>query len=141
MTTGARTPYENLSSEDSALDEGQISELDDSNEGSDEESDTSDENCSELGEKLLEIQDTIAHLYRLSFKMRNASHRSLSTKPLSIKPVDPDTGEDLFSQYATFDYQYVLESLCQLRQTPQSPRADLGPVQNANDDISSFLVH
>ena len=53
MTTGARTPWEkNLLSEDTE---------NDSFEESDKESDTS---CNELRERLAEIQDTIAHLYR-----------------------------------------------------------------------------
>ena len=106
----------------------------------DEDSDTSDENDSELAERQSEIQDTIAHLYRLSFKMRNASHRSLSVKALSIKITDSETGEDLFSGYASFDYQYVLESLQQLQQVPQPLTPDLQPAGRVNNDIPAFLL-
>ena len=105
-----------------------------------EESDTSDEGNSELAEKQSEIQDTITHLYRLSFKMRNASHRSLSTRALSVKYMDPETGEDLFSGYAIYDYQYVLESLQQLRQVPQPLTPDLRPVRRMTNDIPTFLL-
>jgi hypothetical protein len=105
-----------------------------------EESDTSDEDSSELAEKQSEIQDTITHLYRLSFKMRNASHRSLSTRALSMKSIDPETAEDLFSSYAVYDYQYVLESLQQLRQVPHPLTLDLRPVREMSNDIPSFLL-
>jgi hypothetical protein len=106
----------------------------------DEESDTSDEGTSELAEKQSEIQDTITHLYRLSFKIRNTSHRSLSTRALSMKLMDQETGEDLFSVYAIYDYQYVLESLQQLRQVPQPRTPDLPPVRKMANDIPTFLL-
>lgn len=129
VTTGARTPWEkNLLSEDTE---------NDSFEESDDESDTS---CNELREILAEIQDTIAHLYRLSFKMRNATYRSSSTKALSLKDPDPDTGEDLFLHYAVVDYQHVLESLHQLRQLPHSP-ADSESAQKSDDNIPAFLLN
>ncbi|KAI9761901.1 MAG: Checkpoint kinase 2 [Geoglossum simile] len=141
ITTGSRTSWEELKqSSDASTEEGRMDKYGDFNtEDSDEESDTSDENNSELAERQSEIQDTITHLYRLSFKMRSASHRSLSIRALSIKVVDPETGEDLFSGYAGFDYQYVLESLQQLRQVPQSLTLDLQPVQRVND-IPAFLL-
>ncbi|KAH0551800.1 hypothetical protein GP486_006983, partial [Trichoglossum hirsutum] len=142
ITTGSRTPWEELkrSSEDTPTEEGRMHEYGDFNiEDVDEESDTGDENNGELVERQSEIQDTIAHLYRLSFKMRNASHRSLSIKALSIKVVDLETGEDLFSGYASFDYQYVLESLQQLRRVPQPLTPDLQPVRRVND-IPAFLL-
>lgn len=103
-------------------------------------SDTSDEDNGELAERQSEIQDTIAHLYRLSFKMRNASHRSLSIKALSMRIVDEETGEDLFSGYATFDYQHVSESLQQLRHVPQPLTPDLQPVRRVDNNVSTFLL-
>ena len=144
ITTESRTPWEELkqSLEDASTEEGRMDELGDLSIGDsdDEDSNTSDENDSELAERQSEIQDTIAHLYRLSFKMRNASHRSLSVKALSIKIADPETGEDLFSGYASFDYQHVLESLQQLRQVPQPLTPDLQSARKGHNDIPTFLL-
>lgn len=106
----------------------------------DEESDTNDEGNSELAEIQSEIQDTITHLYRISFKMRNANYRSSSTRALSIKSVNPETKVDLFSGYAVYDHQYVLESLLQLRQIPQPLTPDLWPIRRMTDSIPTFLL-
>jgi len=57
-----------------------------------------------------------------------------------MKYMDPETGEDLFSGYAIYDYQYVLESLQQLRQVPQPLTPDLQPVRKMANDIPTFLL-
>jgi len=105
-----------------------------------EESDTSDEESSELAERHSEIQDTITHLYRLSFKIRNANHRLASVKALSMKNLDEETGEDLFSGYARYDYRHILESLRQIRHIPQPVSPSLQPVRERDDDIPIFLL-
>ncbi|PVH93753.1 hypothetical protein DM02DRAFT_540904 [Periconia macrospinosa] len=120
ITTGLRTPWEGLEQFSDHLSKAEEAARFGTEDGEDEESDSSDEDNSELAERQSEIDDTITHLYRLSFKMRNASYRSLSTRALSTKIVDQETGVDLFSSFAIFDHQHVLESLRQLRQGPQS---------------------
>lgn len=104
------------------------------------ESDSSYEGNSELTERQSEIEDTIIHLYRLSFKMRNANYRSTSTRALATKITDPQTGEDLFSGFAFFDHQYVLESLEQLRRAPQMISSSSQPARKTDDIIPVFLL-
>ncbi|KAH8704430.1 ankyrin repeat-containing domain protein [Phaeosphaeriaceae sp. PMI808] len=142
ITTRSRKPWEELQQySEAAPPDGQLDEVGDlgADDDEDEDSDTSYEGNSELAERQSEIKAAITHLYRLSFKMRNASHRSLSTKAISMKQIDPETGEDLFSGYTRYDYQYVLESLQQLRQIPQPLRQDLQPIRR-KDDIPTFLL-
>ncbi|KAH7135409.1 hypothetical protein B0J11DRAFT_158752 [Dendryphion nanum] len=94
---------------------------------SDQESDTSSEDISELTERHSEIQDTLAHLYRLSFRMRNASQRIVSTKPLLMKSIDVDTGVDSFEAFSELDYAHVLESLEELQLGSRILDQDLKP--------------
>ncbi|KAL4782603.1 hypothetical protein BJX76DRAFT_358759 [Aspergillus varians] len=101
----------------------------------------SDDDSTELAECRLGIHDTIAYLYRLSLKIRNASYRSLSTKALSLRELDPETGEDLFSCYAAFDFQHVVESLQRLRGQPAPPgMASLLLASTGKDSGTAFLV-
>jgi hypothetical protein len=100
-----------------------------------------DDCCHELAELQSEIQDAIEYLYRLSFKMRNASYRSLSTKVLSIKIGGRKDEIELFSSYAKFDHEYVMESLQQLRQTQRPLTEKLEPSKrNVNDNPPDFLL-
>jgi len=103
----------------------------------DDESD--DEDINELAGRLSEIKDIMGHLYRLSFKIRSVDYRLLSTKPLLLKSVDPDSGIDLFRGnvgldhqyepqllgYASFDRQYVMESLSHLRKASTNLEREL----------------
>ncbi|KAL1591521.1 hypothetical protein SLS60_011913 [Paraconiothyrium brasiliense] len=140
IITGLDTPWEELEKlqeHQSKVDEA--TEIDPEEDDSDE-SGSSDDGNSELSEKLLEIEDTITHLYRLSFKMRNANYRSTSTRALSVKNVDPDTGKDLYSCFAEFDRKHVLESLQQLRRVPQTLSSGLQPAREVDTNVPDFLV-
>ncbi|KAL3468871.1 hypothetical protein BJX99DRAFT_265737 [Aspergillus californicus] len=103
ITTGTRVPWD-------MIEEGSYS-----SDGS-----SSDESPTELGECESGIHDTIAHLYRLSFKIRNASHQpAVSAEALATKVIDPDTRLDIFQSFERVDLQFVDDSLRQLWQEVQ----------------------
>jgi hypothetical protein len=103
----------------------------------DDSDDTSSESdMKELNGRFLEIEDVIENLYKLSFKIRNTKYRSLTTKAVSITEIDPDTEQDLFSAYANFDFQHVLESLDHLRIPAKQKVPEIS--EHSSDD---FLIN
>ncbi len=111
VTTGTRLPLEEqpIPWDDEDMPEEMPGDESD-NEGNEEES-------KELAQRLSAIRAIMADLYRLSFKIRNVSTRSTSTKALLHKDVDPDTQVDLISAFAELDRRHVQESLPHLQKT------------------------
>ncbi|OQV08179.1 hypothetical protein CLAIMM_12492, partial [Cladophialophora immunda] len=138
ITTGVRLPYE----QDLAADlgpSGNDTPVHDEDFGSISDS-SGEADAGELNERLSEVQDVMKHLYRLSFKIRNTRHRSLTQKALLLKDEDPETGKDLFSAYAVFDRRHVKEVLDSLR-LPPSPLKEFEtePAQVVDDNIVDVL--
>ncbi|RYP13603.1 hypothetical protein DL765_006804 [Monosporascus sp. GIB2] len=86
-----------------------------------ESSDDSDDDNSmqrprrELEIRLASIQDTLSHLYRLSFKIRNPNLKPKSLKATLYQEIDEDTGVDLFERFAAYDKAHVNELVSTLR--------------------------
>ncbi|RYO95735.1 hypothetical protein DL763_003581 [Monosporascus cannonballus] len=69
----------------------------------------------ELEIRLASIQDTLSHLYRLSFKIRNPNLKPQSLKATLYQEIDQDRGVDLFERFAAFDKAHVNELVSTLR--------------------------
>ncbi|OCK75825.1 hypothetical protein K432DRAFT_408695 [Lepidopterella palustris CBS 459.81] len=99
---------------------------------SQDEDDSSDDEApkTELEQRFLDVVDIINNLYKLSVRIRSPTLRSRSLKATSYRPIDPETGADIFEQYAFFDLQYTRELLSHFR----SPTADPG------DSEDNYLI-
>lgn len=100
----------------------------------DDVSDSSDDDSSlnpnktrrtELGLHLSTIAAVIADLYKLSFKIRAPSSRTIPLKAALYKEIDNETGVDIFSTYSLYDRSHVEESLRQIRKGRLSSQSDL----------------
>ncbi|KAJ5521105.1 hypothetical protein N7463_001558 [Penicillium fimorum] len=140
ITTGLRLPYE----QSGDISQGPDENIEDSSDSSDSDSDME---TAELAERLDEVKDIMEHLYRLSFKIRNTKHRSLTKKALLMKEEDPQTGKDLFSSYAIFDHRHVQELLDHLRLHPLSNEFAAEPTRDPKHgsfdvlDAEDHLLH
>jgi hypothetical protein len=102
------------------------SDDEDSSESSQDEADgnSSPVRRTELAQHLSTITAVMADLYKLSFKIRSPSSRSMAVKAMLYKEVDKETGVDLFSVYSESDRRHVEESLKELRKDRASPQLE-----------------
>ena len=63
------------------------------------------------------IKDPIDRLYKLAVLVRNPSSRFASSKALSFRRIDPESGVDLLQSFAHFDYDYVTSVFLQYRKS------------------------
>jgi hypothetical protein len=118
VVSEARLPYELQSKPEKSEED----EDDDDDGFFDEDDDDDDEECgsrTELSMRFAEIVDIIDNLYKLSVRIRTPTIRSRSLKAATYKPKDPDTGVDILSAYASYDFEHVKELLSHLRQHHQ----------------------
>ncbi|KAH9906046.1 hypothetical protein F4778DRAFT_802467 [Xylariomycetidae sp. FL2044] len=81
-------------------------DLGDSDSASESDGSKTDVPQSQLGFNLTEITHQISNLHRMAFRIRNTSYRSTSqmiTRALHHSEKDPDTGGDIFEEYAVTD--------------------------------------
>jgi hypothetical protein len=90
---------------------------------SDSDSDSDVEGSFELVQLYRAIKAVLTDLYKVSFKIRNASTRLSSSRALLYKEVDPESGIDLFESYSTFDQIYVQEFLLSIRELRNATNA------------------
>ena len=64
----------------------------------------------EIEMRMQEVTDIINRLYRIASKTRSPSVRTVSSKALTFRSIDPDTGVNVFEQFAIFDAQCVRET-------------------------------
>lgn len=131
IVSGARLPYElQPKSEDPEADEEEDDDFFDADDD-DEES----ENRSELSMRFAEIVDIIDNLYTLSVRIRTPTIRSRSLKAATYQPKDPETGVDLLSIYAKYDFEYIKDLLFDLRQ----PQLAAGAESSEHDYLIARL--
>ncbi|KAF2262112.1 hypothetical protein CC78DRAFT_520841 [Lojkania enalia] len=110
VISGSRLPYEQQPKPD------EIEEKDDDFYSEDEDDD--DDRAApktELEQRFLEIVDIVDNLYKLSVRIRTPTLKSRSLKAASYRPKDPETGIDIFEEYARFDLQHTRELIQHLR--------------------------
>ncbi|KAF2497514.1 hypothetical protein BU16DRAFT_537163 [Lophium mytilinum] len=119
VVSGSRLPFELQT---------QTSDSDDDDEASETSSEDSEDEPavprSELRQRLSSINNIIADLYKLSFKIRSTTTRAKTRKTATYTEVDPDTGVELYSQYAVFDSLYVSELLHSLQKSSSSDEVE-----------------
>lgn len=100
---------------------------DDVSDNSDDESSLNSEQTmrTELELRLCTISAVIADLYKLSFKIRAPSSRTMPLKATLYKEIDNETGVDVFSTYSLYDRRHVEESLNQIRKGCLSSQSDV----------------
>ncbi|KAF3319649.1 hypothetical protein TWF173_000262 [Orbilia oligospora] len=103
------------------------------------------------------IKDPIDRLYKLSTWIRNPSARFASSKILSHKQVDEDTGVDLLEEFNSFDFNYIESVFSQYRKSkaqdeydsknivepeekPRSPRLSPHQVDNSISPTELSLI-
>ncbi|KAF3250365.1 hypothetical protein TWF128_007521 [Orbilia oligospora] len=103
------------------------------------------------------IKDPIDRLYKLSTWIRNPSARFASSKILSHKQIDEDTGVDLLEEFNSFDFNYIESVFSQYRKSkaqdeydsnnivepeekPRSPRLSPHQVDNSISPTELSLI-
>ncbi|KAH7051243.1 hypothetical protein B0J12DRAFT_536416, partial [Macrophomina phaseolina] len=110
VITGARLPYEQQAVSGDFSDDSASEDSED-----DESSREEGRPRFELQQRMFEIVDIVSNLYRLSIRIRSPTVRTRALKAATYRLVDPETGVDVFSQYAEFDKRYTEEALAHLR--------------------------
>ncbi|KAF3130557.1 hypothetical protein TWF594_010313 [Orbilia oligospora] len=103
------------------------------------------------------IKDPIDRLYKLSTWIRNPSTRFASSKILSHKQIDEETGVDLLEEFNSFDFNYIESLFAQYRKSkaqdeydskdiiepeekPRSPRLSPHQVDNSISPTELSLI-
>ncbi|KAF3223550.1 hypothetical protein TWF106_004940 [Orbilia oligospora] len=103
------------------------------------------------------IKDPIDRLYKLSTWIRNPSTRFTSSKILSHKQIDEETGVDLLEEFNSFDFNYIESVFAQYRKSkaqdgydgkdiiepeekPRSPRLSPHQVDNSISPTELSLI-
>ncbi|KAH8680424.1 hypothetical protein BGZ61DRAFT_456675 [Ilyonectria robusta] len=123
VVTGRRLPFEDQSA------------------SSDSETCTTDESENEddvalpqeLVMRLSSIKYVLSDLYRLGHKIRDPKLRPTSNRAVFLKAEDPETGIELFEQFAVLDKMHVEEVFRDLRQAAEDPIT-------AQNDLSQRLA-
>ncbi|OCL10029.1 hypothetical protein AOQ84DRAFT_375290 [Glonium stellatum] len=118
VVSGGRLPFEQQAKPDGSENGDDVWSQDE------EDSDEDEAPKTELEQRFLDIVDIIDNLYKLSVRIRSPTLRSRSLKAASYRPVDPDTGIDIFEQYASFDLQHTQELLSHIRFDSSAQRAE-----------------
>jgi hypothetical protein len=83
------------------------------------------------------LRSFLADLYRLSFKIRNTTWRGGESKALAFKPIDEETGINIFSVFEELDRRHVGEHLSSIQkaeglQNDLSIEGEVGQTVNVN---------
>lgn len=113
---GTRLPFELVRPEWSSEDDS------DSSDSSNGDHIQSTMTKSELRQRLASIGNILDDLYKLSFKLRNASLKPRAGKAAMHSEIDKETGVELFSEYHKFDRLHITELIRQMR----GPSSDQG---------------
>lgn len=115
MVTGRRLPFEYQSPSS------------DSDTCTTDESENEDDVAlpQELVMRLSSIKDVLSDLYRLGHKIRDPKLRPTSNRAVLLKAEDPETGIELFGQFAVLDKMHVEGVFKDLRQAAEDPIAAL----------------
>lgn len=71
--------------------------------------------------RLASIKDVLSDLYRLGHKIRDPKLRPTSNRAVFLKAEDPETGIELFEQFAVLDKMHVEGVFRDLRQAAEDP--------------------